>query len=60
MYLETTLSRKRSKYILILFDRWLLYLSKKMVIVEPRLFLSSKTVQLKSKISVTVSSLCVG
>lgn len=60
MYLETTLSRKRSKYNLILFDRWLLYLSKKVVIVEPELFFSSKTVQLKSKISVTVSSLCVG
>lgn len=59
MYLETMLSRKRRKYNLILFDRWLLYLSKKVVIVEPELF-SSKTVQLKSKISVTVSSLCVG
>lgn len=60
MYLETMLSRKRRKYNLILFDRWLLYLSKKVVIVEPELFFSSKTVQLKSKISVTVSSLCVG
>lgn len=55
MYLETMLSRKRRKYNLILFDRWLLYLSKKVVIVEPELFFSSKTVQLKSKISVTVS-----
>lgn len=60
MYLETMLSRKRRKYNLILFDRWLLYLPKKVVIVEPELFFSSKTVQLKSKISVTVSSLCVG